>query len=128
LPDVNTSVPHSARSYDFILGGKDNFEADRRAAAKAMEANLHLVTAMRENHAPMRRVLAYLAGEVGVRQFLDLDLSQPVALTLFGVLHLIPDEDAPRARGGPSWSSRAKPGHNALKPGHSSRKIVTGPS
>jgi hypothetical protein len=32
-------VPDSARSYDFILGGKDNFAADRRAAAKAMEAN-----------------------------------------------------------------------------------------
>jgi hypothetical protein len=50
---------------------------------------------MRENRALMRHVAADLAGEVGVRQFLDLDLSQPVALTLFGVLHFIPDEDDP---------------------------------
>ncbi len=40
-------------------------------------------------------MVAYRAGEAGVRQFLDLDLSQPVTVPLFGVLHFIPDEDDP---------------------------------
>ena len=49
LPDIDTSAPHSARIYDYILGGKDNFAVDRQAAAKAMAANPHLAMAMREN-------------------------------------------------------------------------------
>ena len=164
LPDIDTSVAHSARIYDYILGGKDNFEADRRAAEAAIKANPNLATGMRENRAVMRRMTAFLAGEAGVRQFLDigtglptrpnmheiaqslrpdsrivyvdndpivlaparalltsnaegttayihadlrqpekvlsdprlletLDLSEPVALMMFGVLHFIPDED-----------------------------------
>lgn len=39
VPDIDTSVPHSARIYDYILGGKDDFAVDRQAAAKAMAAN-----------------------------------------------------------------------------------------
>ena len=166
LPDIDTSVAHSARIYDYILGGKDNFAADRQAAAKALGANPALATGMRENRALMRRMTAHLAGEAGIRQFLDigtglptspnmheiaqslrpdsrivyvdndpivltharalltgntegttayihadlrqpekilsdprlletLDLSEPVALMVFGVLHFIPDEDDP---------------------------------
>jgi len=46
--DLDTSVPHPARIYDYILGGKDNFAADQSAAQAAMAANPHLVTAMAE--------------------------------------------------------------------------------
>jgi hypothetical protein len=166
LPDIDTSVAHSARIYDYILGGKDNFEADRRAADAATKANPAMAAGMRENRAVMRRMTAYLAGEAGIGQFLDigtglptspnmheiaqslrpdsrivyvdndpivltharallasnaegatayihadlrepekiladprlretLDLSEPVALMMFGVLHFIPDEDDP---------------------------------
>ena len=48
LPDIDTSVPHTARIYDYILGGKANFAADRQAAAKAMATSPHLAKAMRE--------------------------------------------------------------------------------
>jgi trans-aconitate methyltransferase len=77
-PEIDTSVAHSARVYDFILGGKDNFEADRRAAAGAMEANPHLATAMRENRALMRRMTAVLA-KAGIRQFLDIGTGLPTS-------------------------------------------------
>ena len=46
LPDIDTSVPHTARIYDYILGGKDNFAADRQAAAKAMATNPNVAKAM----------------------------------------------------------------------------------
>jgi hypothetical protein len=166
LPDIDTTVAHSARIYDYILGGKDNFAADRQAAAQALAATPNLATGMRENRALMRRMTAFLAAEAGIRQFLDigtglptspnmheiaqslrpdsrilyvdndpivltharalltsnaggstayihadlrqpakiladprlletLDLSEPVALMMFGVLHFIPDEDDP---------------------------------
>ena len=79
LPDIDTSVAHSARIYDYILGGKDNFEADRRAAEAAIKANPNLATGMRENRAVMRRMTAFLAGEAGVRQFLDIGTGLPTS-------------------------------------------------
>lgn len=167
-PKIDASVAHSARIYDFILGGKDNFEADRRAAEAAIARNPNMAVGMRANRAVMRRMTAYLAGEAGIRQFLDigtglptspnmheiaqrtapesrvvyvdndpivlaharalltstaegactyidadardpetiladpklgatLDLSRPVALMLFGIVHFLPDSDDPRA-------------------------------
>jgi len=51
--DIDTGVPHPARIYDYILGGKDSFAADQAAARAAIAANPHLVTAMRENRAAM---------------------------------------------------------------------------
>jgi hypothetical protein len=70
--DLDTGVPHPARVYDYILGGKDNFAADQAAARTAMAANPHVATAMRENRAVMRRMAAFLAGPAGMRQFLDI--------------------------------------------------------
>ena len=76
---IDTSVAHPARMYDYILGGKDNFEADRRAAGAALAAQPHLVTAMRENRALMRRMVGFLAAEAGVRQFLDIGTGLPTS-------------------------------------------------
>jgi hypothetical protein len=163
---IDTSVAHPARIYDYLLGGKDNFASDRKAAQEAASAFPYLAMAMRENRALMRRMVTFLAAELGIRQFLDigtglptspnvheiaqaatpgvrvvyvdndpivlaharallvgaepgatayldadmrepdriigdpyllrtLDLSQPVALLLFGILHFIPEKDDP---------------------------------
>jgi hypothetical protein len=69
---LDTGVPHPARIYDYILGGKDNFAADQAAAQAAMAASPYLVTAMRENRAVMRRAAAFLVGDRDIRQFLDI--------------------------------------------------------
>jgi hypothetical protein len=160
----DTSVAHQARIYDYWLGGKDNFAVDREAGDKALAEYPHLVKAVRANRAFLVRAVRFLAGEIGIRQFLDvgtgiptannthevaqgiapesrivyvdndpvvllhaqalltsnregacayvdadfrdprkilteagkvLDLSQPTALMLLGILQLIPDEDDP---------------------------------
>ena len=54
--EIDTSVAHPARVYDYILGGKNNFAADQAAARAALAANPALGTAMRENRAVMRRM------------------------------------------------------------------------
>jgi SAM-dependent methyltransferase len=83
LPDVpraiDTSVPHIARVYDFWLGGKDNFEADRQAGRKAAEANPALLQGVRGNRAFLARSVRYLASECGIRQFLDIGTGIPAA-------------------------------------------------
>jgi S-adenosyl methyltransferase len=157
----DTSVAHIARVYDYWLGGKDNWPADRAAGDEAMQAYPNLVYSVRANRAFLARTVHYLAGTAGLRQFLDigtgiptannthqvaqsvapecrivyvdndpvvlsharallagssdyidadlrntqtildgaartLDFSQPVAVMLIAVLHLIGDEDDPR--------------------------------
>ncbi|MGE5131347.1 MAG: SAM-dependent methyltransferase [Gemmatimonadota bacterium] len=91
---IDTSVAHSARVYDYILGGKDNFEADRKAAEAALAAQPHLATAMRENRALMRRMVAFLAAEAGVRQFLDIGTGLPTSPNV----HEIAGAEHPGAR------------------------------
>jgi hypothetical protein len=92
--DLDVSVAHPARIYDYILGGKDNFAADRAAAHAAMEANPHLAQAMRENRALMRRMVAVLARELGVRQFLDIGTGLPTSPNV----HEVAQEIAPVSR------------------------------
>jgi hypothetical protein len=87
-PEIDTSVAHSARVYDFILGGKDNFEADRQAATAAMEANPHLATAMRENRALMQRMTRFLA-HAGIRQFLDIGTGLPTSPNVHEIAQVI---------------------------------------
>src|ERR1700749_819538 len=94
LPDIDTSVAHSARIYDYILGGKDNFEADRRAAEAAVERNPAMAVAMRANRAVMRRMTAYLAREAGIRQFLDIGTGLPTSPNM----HEIAQRTAPESR------------------------------
>ena len=76
-PEIDTSKPHSARLYDYFLGGKDNFAADRETANKALEAWPHIRTAARENRAFLGRAVRYLAAEAGITQFLDLGSGLP---------------------------------------------------
>jgi hypothetical protein len=84
--DLNTSVPHSARIYDYLLGGKDNFEADRRAAAEIVKSSPSLPISMRANRRYMARVAHYLAAERGIRQFLDIGTGLPTSPNLHEVV------------------------------------------
>ncbi|SEK50375.1 S-adenosyl methyltransferase [Streptacidiphilus jiangxiensis] len=74
---LRTDIAHSARIYDFFLGGKDNFPVDREAAADIEAVWPSLPLSMRANRQFMRRAVHRLAAEHGVRQFLDLGTGLP---------------------------------------------------
>ena len=76
---LDTSVAHPARVYDYWLGGKDNFAADREAAEQVIAANPTVLHGVRANRAFLARAVRYLAGEAGIRQFLDLGTGLPTA-------------------------------------------------
>jgi len=78
-PTFDTSVAHVARVYNYWLGGKDNFAADRAAAEQAMAAFPGIVLSARANRAFLRRAVTYLAAEAGIRQFLDIGTGIPSA-------------------------------------------------
>jgi len=76
---LDTSVAHPARVYDYWLGGKDNYAADREAAEQVIAANPHVLAGVRANRAFLGRAVRYLAGEAGIRQFLDIGTGLPTA-------------------------------------------------
>ncbi len=76
---VDVTVARQARIYDFLLGGKDNFAADREAATQAIEAFPGLAAWARHNRAFLARAVRYLVTEAGVRQFLDIGTGLPTA-------------------------------------------------
>ncbi len=78
-PTFDTSMAHQARVYNYWLGGKDNYEADRAAGEAAIEAYPNIVFSVRANRAFLARVVHYLAGEMGIRQFLDIGTGIPTA-------------------------------------------------
>jgi hypothetical protein len=78
-PPRDTTVPHASRMYDYLLGGKDNFAADREAADQLVAVGPATLRAVRENRAFLGRAVRYLAGEAGVRQFLDIGTGIPAA-------------------------------------------------
>ncbi len=75
----DTSVAHVARVYDYWLGGKDNFAADRAAGDQAIAAYPDIVFSVRANRAFLARAVRFLAGECGIRQFLDIGTGIPTA-------------------------------------------------
>jgi len=79
MPDFDTSVPHIARVYDYWLGGKDNFAADRELGEQTLQAYPNLVFSVRANRAFLARTVRFLAGEMGIRQFLDIGTGIPTA-------------------------------------------------
>jgi hypothetical protein len=76
-PGIDTSRPHQARIYDYALGGKNHFASDREVADQVMEAWPSVRIGARENRAFLGRAVRYLAGEVGIRQFLDIGTGLP---------------------------------------------------
>jgi len=79
ISKLNTNVPHSARTWNYWLGGKDNFAADREVGDRALAVHPELAEVARAARAFLSRVVRYLAGEVGIRQFLDIGTGLPTA-------------------------------------------------
>jgi len=75
-PGLDTSVPNVARVYDALLGGKNNFAADRVQAAKLVEFDPSLPSLVRQNREFVNRAVTWAAGR-GIRQFLDLGAGLP---------------------------------------------------
>ena len=79
--EIDTTVAHVARVYDYLLGGRANFAVDRDAAEQAYTAwpgGIDGVRAdARAHRALLGRVVAFLAGEAGIRQFLDIGAGIP---------------------------------------------------
>jgi hypothetical protein len=76
-PSLDTGVPHPARVYDYWLGGTDNYQADREAGDRVAATQPSVRPAVRANRAFLRRAVRYLAGEAGIRQFLDIGTGLP---------------------------------------------------
>ena len=93
-PEINTGVPHPARVYDYWLGGKDNYAADRDAAEAWLKIDPKAAFSSLANRAFLGRAVRYLAGEAGIRQFLDIGTGIPTA----GNTHQIAQAIAPESR------------------------------
>jgi hypothetical protein len=74
---VDTTKPHSARVYDYWLGGKNNYEVDEAAAEQVQKVWPSVRRGAQHNRAFMHRAVHYLASEAGVRQFLDIGTGIP---------------------------------------------------
>ena len=94
MSGLDTQHAHSARVYNYWLGGKDHFAADREAAERAIEANPGIVADVRANRAFLVRAVRYLTTECGIRQFLDIGTGLPTA----GNTHEVAQAVAPAAR------------------------------
>jgi O-methyltransferase involved in polyketide biosynthesis len=91
---LDISVAHPARVYDYWLGGKDNFAADREAAEQVIAANPNVLPGVRANRAFLGRAVRHLAGEAGVRQFLDIGTGLPTVDNT----HEVAQQVAPQCR------------------------------
>lgn len=91
-PAVDTTVPHSARVYDWWLGGKDNFAVDRAMGAAMIEAIPTLRQMASENRRFVHRVARHLVAEAGIRQFLDIGTGIPTRPNLHEVAQSIAPE------------------------------------
>jgi hypothetical protein len=91
---INTGVPNPARIYDYLLGGKDNFPADREVAEQMLAIAPVAREVVEDNRAFLRRAVEVLTGEAGIRQFIDLGSGLPTQ----GNVHEIAQAAAPEAR------------------------------
>jgi len=90
----DTSVAHQARIYDYLLGGKDNYAADRAATEALRAVNPEIDSTVRANRAFLGRAVRYLAADAGIRQFLDIGTGIPTA----GNTHEVAQAAAPESR------------------------------
>jgi O-methyltransferase involved in polyketide biosynthesis len=94
VPRIDTSLANVARAWNYMVGGKDNFEVDREAARQLMEVAPVIRIAAPASRAFLRRAVRYLAGDAGIRQFLDIGTGLPTA----GNTHEIAQAAAPECR------------------------------
>ncbi|MER5754098.1 SAM-dependent methyltransferase [Streptomyces sp. NPDC002088] len=76
-PLINSNVPHSARIWNYWLGGKDCYEIDRQVGDQIRQVNPEIVDIARAQRAFLKRAVTYLAAEAGIRQFLDVGTGLP---------------------------------------------------
>ena len=93
-PAFDTSVANQARIYDYLLGGKDNYAADRQAVDAVLKIAPEMGFTARANRAFLGRAVRYLAAEAGIRQFLDIGTGIPTA----GNTHHVAQAAAPESR------------------------------
>ncbi|WP_433227508.1 SAM-dependent methyltransferase [Actinomadura formosensis] len=93
-PSINPDVPHSARVWNYILGGKDNYPADQEAGDQAMQMLPEVARLARESRQYLNRAVSYLVEEAGVRQFLDVGTGLPTVDNT----HEVAQRSAPEAR------------------------------
>jgi hypothetical protein len=89
VPQIDISRAHTARMYDYYLGGKNHFAADREVADKVLVTTPMVRTSARENRAFLGRAVRFLAGEAGIRQFLDIGTGLPTANNVHEVAQAI---------------------------------------
>lgn len=91
---VDVTVPSVARVYDYLLGGKDNFAADRAIGEKITTALPEIRLGVEAQRAVLQRAIRYLVGEAGIRQLIDLGSGLPTA----GNVHEVAQAMAPETR------------------------------
>ncbi len=94
LPEIDTTTPNPARMYDALLGGKDNYAADRQAVRQLLTAAPEARDSAWANRAFLQRAVRYLAGEAGIRQIIDIGTGIPAA----GNVHEVAAQAAPGTR------------------------------
>ena len=92
--DIDVNRPSAARVYDYFLGGAHNFAVDRELAAQIQAMSPNIGDTMRANRRFLRRAVEHLAGEAGMRQFLDLGSGIPTV----GNVHEVAQAIAPDSR------------------------------
>ncbi|RAJ68875.1 S-adenosyl methyltransferase [Streptomyces sp. Amel2xB2] len=92
--DLQVDRPHGARVYDFLLGGKTNYAADREQAEKVLASVPAAAASARENRAFIHRAARHLVAEAGIRQFLDIGTGIPTSPNL----HEVAQDVDPSAR------------------------------
>ncbi|WP_067793172.1 SAM-dependent methyltransferase [Actinomadura formosensis] len=93
-PGIDPTKAHPSRRYNYWLGGKDNFAADRESAAVVASAFPTVALSARENRAFLKRVVTHLAGEAGIDQFFDIGTGLPSA----GNVHEVAQAIEPTSR------------------------------
>jgi hypothetical protein len=93
-PKIDMTKPNVARMYDYWLGGKDNFEADRVAAERVLAQLPGQRRSALENRRFLRRAIRFLAGEAGIEQFLDIGVGLPTQ----GAVHEVARGINPKSR------------------------------
>jgi hypothetical protein len=88
-PGFDATKPHVSRVYDYLLGGKDNFAADRAVGDQIVAKLPQVVIGVRAQRAVLGRVIRYLVGEAGVRQLLDVGSGLPTADNVHEIAHRI---------------------------------------
>lgn len=86
-PGIDLNTPSIARVYDYMLGGKDHYESDRRAATSIMDALPEAPLMARDNRQFLRRAVRYLVADAGIRQIIDIGSGLPTAGNVHEIAH-----------------------------------------